>query len=253
MNIEGVSAWVTGGGSGLGEATARMLAARGAKVAVLDFNIDAAQEVASSIGGVALKIDVSQSESAVEASSQAVNMIGSARILVNCAGVALAKKILSKNGLISLDEYRRVVEVNLIGTFNMLRLFTAQVTELEPTLTGERGVIINTASVAAFEGQVGQTAYAASKGGVVAMTLPAARELASSCVRVCTIAPGIFETAMLKGLPQAAQDSLGASVPFPSRLGKPAEYASLVCHIIENSMLNGETIRLDGALRMSAR
>jgi NAD(P)-dependent dehydrogenase (short-subunit alcohol dehydrogenase family) len=253
MNIEGVSAWVTGGGSGLGEATARMLAARGAKVAVLDFNIDAAQEVASSIGGVALKIDVSQSESAVEASSQAVNMIGSARILVNCAGVALAKKILSKNGLISLDEYRRVVEVNLIGTFNMLRLFTAQVTELEPTLTGERGVIINTASVAAFEGQVGQTAYAASKGGVVAMTLPAARELASSGVRVCTIAPGIFETAMLKGLPQAAQDSLGASVPFPSRLGKPAEYASLVCHIIENSMLNGETIRLDGALRMSAR
>lgn len=253
MIIEGVSAWVTGAGSGLGEATARMLADRGAKVAVLDFNLEAAQEVADSIGGVALKIDVSQSESAAKATSQAVELIGSARVLVNCAGIALAKRILSRDGLIPLDDYRRVVEVNLIGTFNMLRLFAAQVTEQQPTLTGERGVIINTASVAAFEGQVGQTAYAASKGGVVAMTLPAARELAASGVRVCTIAPGIFETAMLRGLPQVVQDSLGASVPFPSRLGKPDEYASLACHIIENSMLNGETIRLDGALRMASR
>ncbi len=253
MKIDGHSALVTGGGSGLGEATARALSIAGAKVAVLDFNLEAAKLVADAIGGIAVRCDVSSAESAEAAVAEAAARQGIARILVNCAGVGPAKKILGKQGVMSLDDYRRVIEVNLIGTFNMLRLFVAGASELEPVETGERGAIINTASVAAYEGQIGQTAYASSKGGVVSLTLPAARELAAHAIRVCTIAPGIFETAMLKGLPQAAQDSLGVAVPFPSRLGKPAEYAALARHIIENPMLNGETIRLDGALRMAPK
>jgi NAD(P)-dependent dehydrogenase (short-subunit alcohol dehydrogenase family) len=253
MRIEGVSALVTGGGSGLGEASARALAEAGARVAILDFNLDAAQAVAGEIGGTAIKCDVSSAESAEAAVAQAAEKHGPARILVNCAGIGTAGKILGRDGVMPLDAYRRVIEVNLLGTFNLLRLFAEAAATLEPTETGERGVAVNTASVAAYEGQIGQTAYASSKGGVVGLTLPAARELAQHAIRVCTIAPGIFETAMLKGLPQNVQDSLGASVPFPSRLGRPAEYAALMRHIVENPMLNGETIRLDGALRMAPK
>jgi NAD(P)-dependent dehydrogenase (short-subunit alcohol dehydrogenase family) len=253
MHIKGVSALVTGGGSGLGEATARALAEAGAKVAILDFNLDAAQAVADEIGGIAVKCDVASAESAAAAVKTAAEAQGAARILVNCAGIGTAGKILGRDGVMPLDAYRRVIEVNLIGTFNLLRLFAEAAAGLDPTETGERGVAVNTASIAAFDGQIGQAAYASSKGGVVGLTLPAARELAGQAIRVCTIAPGIFETAMLKGLPQNVQDSLGASVPFPSRLGRPAEYAALVRHIVENSMLNGETIRLDGALRMAPK
>lgn len=253
MKIEGQPALVTGGGSGLGEATARALAAAGARVAILDFNLQAAQEVANEIGGLAFQCDVASDESATAAVAQAEAAQGPARILVNCAGVGPAQKILSKKGLMPLADYRRAIEVNLIGTFNLLRLFAEACARTEPTATGERGVVINTASIAAYDGQIGQAAYASSKGGVVGLTLPAARELAAHAIRVCTIAPGIFETAMLKGLPQAAQDSLGAAVPYPSRLGRPAEFAALALHIIGNEMLNGETIRLDGALRMAPK
>jgi NAD(P)-dependent dehydrogenase (short-subunit alcohol dehydrogenase family) len=253
MQIEGVSALVTGGGSGLGEASARALAEAGARVAILDFNQEAAQAVAGEIGGIAIRCDVASAESAEAAIAEAADRHGAARILVNCAGVGTAGKILGRDGVMPLDAYRRVIEVNLIGTFNLLRLFAEGAAKLEPTDTGERGVAVNTASIAAYDGQIGQGAYASSKGGVVALTLPAARELAQHAIRVCTIAPGIFETAMLKGLPQNVQDSLGASVPFPSRLGRPAEYAALMRHVIENPMLNGETIRLDGALRMAPR
>ena len=244
---------MTGGASGLGEATARMLADAGAKVAILDFNLDAARAVAGEIGGIAMKCDVASAESAEAAVNEATERHGAARILVNCAGVGTAGKILGREGVMPLDAYRRVIEVNLIGTFNLLRLFALKAAALDPTGTGERGVAVNTASVAAYDGQIGQAAYASSKGGVVGLTLPAAREFAAHSIRVCTIAPGIFETAMLKGLPQTVQDSLGASVPFPSRLGRPVEYAALVRHIIENPMLNGETIRLDGALRMAPK
>lgn len=253
MKIEGVAALVTGGGSGLGEATARALAAAGARVAILDLNLEAARLVANEIGGIAVSCDVASAESAEAAVAESETHHGAARILVNCAGIGPASKILGKHGVMALDEYRRVIEINLISTFNMLRLFAAGAAELEPMGGGERGVIINTASVAAYDGQIGQTAYASSKGGVVGLTLPAARELAAHAIRVCTIAPGIFETAMLKALPQVAQDSLGQAVPFPSRLGKPEEYAALARHIIENPMLNGETIRLDGALRMAPK
>jgi NAD(P)-dependent dehydrogenase (short-subunit alcohol dehydrogenase family) len=253
MQIDGMAALVTGGGSGLGAATARMLAGAGAKVTILDFNLDAARAVADEIGGHAVECDVASAESAEAAVAEAAERQGAARILVNCAGVATAGKILGRDGVLALDAYRRVIEVNLIGTFNLLRLFAAGAARLEPTETAERGVVVNTASIAAYEGQIGQAAYASSKGGVVALTLPAARELAAHAIRVCTIAPGIFETAMLKGLPQNVQDSLGASVPYPSRLGRPAEYAALVRHILDNPMLNGETIRLDGAIRMAPR
>jgi NAD(P)-dependent dehydrogenase (short-subunit alcohol dehydrogenase family) len=253
MQIEGVSALVTGGGSGLGEASARALAEAGARVAILDFNQEAAQAVAGEIGGIAIRCDVASAESAEAAVGEAAEKHGAARVLVNCAGVGTAGKILGRDGVMPLDAYRRVIEVNLIGTFNLLRLFAEGAAKLEPTDTGERGVAVNTASIAAYDGQIGQGAYASSKGGVVALTLPAARELAQHAIRVCTIAPGIFETAMLKGLPQNVQDSLGASVPFPSRLGRPGEYAALMRHIVENPMLNGETIRLDGALRMAPK
>lgn len=253
MLTKDVAAIVTGGGSGLGEATARALAAAGARVAILDWNVDAARVVADEIGGIAVKCDVSSAEGAQAAVAEAAAAHGPARILVNCAGIGPARKVLGKQGVMPLEEYRRAIEVNLIGTFNMLRLVAEGASTLDPLEGGERGVIINTASIAAFDGQIGQTAYASSKGGVVGLTLPAAREFAPLGIRVLTIAPGIFETAMLKGLPQAAQDSLGAAVPFPSRLGRPAEYASLALHIIGNVMLNGETIRLDGALRMAPK
>ncbi|MCX2698041.1 MULTISPECIES: SDR family oxidoreductase [Ochrobactrum] len=251
MDIEGKIAIVSGGASGLGAATARALAAKGAKVAILDFNIDGANTVAAEIGGIAIQCDVSDAASAEAAFKAIGEKLGSPQILVNCAGVAPAKKMLARDGsVMPLDDFRKAVEINLIGSFNLLRLFADVASKSEALSTGERGVVINTASVAAFDGQIGQTAYAASKGGIVGLTLPAARELAPLGIRVCAIAPGIFETPMLKGLPQPAQDALGQMVPFPPRLGRPDEYAALALHIIENSMLNGETIRLDGALRM---
>lgn len=253
MDLRDQAALVTGAGSGLGEATARALAAAGARVALLDFNLPAAEAVATEIGGLAIGCDVASAESAEAAVARAAAEQGVARILVNCAGVAPAKKMLGRAGVMPLEEFRRTVEVNLVGSFNLLRLFAAGAAELAPLETGERGVAIHTASVAAWEGQIGQTAYAASKGGIVGLTLPAARELAPLGIRVCAIAPGIFETAMLKGLPEAAQESLGAAVPFPSRLGRPAEFAALALHILSNPMLNGEVIRLDGALRMGPK
>jgi len=253
MNLNGHPAIVTGGGSGLGAATARALRAAGAKVAILDFNFDAAEAVAADIGALAVRCDVANAGEAGEALRAAEAANGPARVLINCAGVAPAQKVLGKSGTMPLSDFERAVAVNLIGTFNLMRLFAERCATLEPLAEGERGVIVNTASVAAFEGQIGQTAYAASKAGVVGLTLPAAREFAPLGIRVCTIAPGIFETAMLRGLPEAAQASLGASVPFPSRLGRPSEYADLALAIIGNPMLNGETIRLDGALRMAPR
>ncbi len=253
MNPNGQVAIVTGGGSGLGEATARDLAARGAKVAVLDVSIERAEKVASQIGGIAVECDVSSAESAAAAIAKVREKCGAARILVNCAGIAIGVKTVGKDGPHPLDQYRKVIEVNLIGTFNMIRLFADDTARLEALEGGERGVIVNTASVAAYDGQIGQAAYSSSKGGVVAMTLPVARDLARSGIRVCTIAPGIFRTPMMAAMPQEVQDSLGAAVPFPSRLGEPSEYATLALHIVENQMLNGETIRLDGAIRMAPR
>ena len=253
MNPSGHVAIVTGGGSGLGEATARTLAGKGAKVAVLDVGMERAEKVAAEIGCVAIKCDVSSAESAEAAVAEAASRLGEPRILVNCAGIAIGVKTLGKDGPHPLDSYRRVIEVNLIGTFNMIRLVADRTQKLDPLTSGERGVIINTASVAAFDGQIGQAAYASSKGGVVGMTLPVARDLARSGIRVVTIAPGIFKTPMMMTMPQEVQDSLGAAVPFPSRLGDPSEYAALALHIVENQMLNGETIRLDGAIRMAPK
>jgi len=253
MNPSGVVALVSGGGSGLGEATARALAARGARVAIADIGMERAEDVAADLQGIAVKCDVRNEEDVQEALRTATEKLGAPRILVNCAGIAIAMKTVGKDGPHPLDLYRRVIEINLLGTFNMIRLFAAQAQELEPLDGGERGVIVNTASVAAFDGQVGQVAYSASKGGVVGMTLPIARDLSRSGIRVCTIAPGIFKTPMMAGLPEDAQASLGQQVPFPPRLGEPSEYAALACHIVENQMLNGETIRLDGAIRMAPR
>lgn len=254
MNVQGIAAIVSGGGSGLGAATARALAAQGAKVALLDINLDAAQAVAKEIGGIAVRCDVTSADSAQAAVAEAAAAHGPARVAINCAGIAPPAKILGRDGPHDLSLFRKVIEVNLIGTFNILRLAAEGMVGLDPvTADGERGVIINTASVAAFEGQIGQAAYAASKGGVHALTMPAARELARSGVRVVTIAPGIFLTPMMLGLPQEAQDSLGKQVPFPSRLGRPEEYAALAMHIVSNSMINGETIRLDGAIRMAPK
>jgi NAD(P)-dependent dehydrogenase (short-subunit alcohol dehydrogenase family) len=251
MDISGLAAVVTGGGSGLGAATARALAARGAKVTVLDININAAQAVAEEIGGLALSCDVSQ-EAAADVLDEAAKRHGDARILVNCAGIGPAGKTVGKEGPLSLAEYSKVIQVNLIGSFNMLRLCAARMAKLDP-VGEERGVVINTASVAAYEGQIGQVAYSSSKGGIVGMTLPAARDLAQSAIRVNTIAPGIFLTPLLMTVSEEYRRSLGAQVPFPSRLGDPKEYAALVVHIVENPMINGETIRLDGAIRMGPR
>ncbi len=253
MNPAGQVAIVTGGSSGLGEATARALAERGAKVAIADVAADRAAAVAESIGGIAVKCDVSSADAAEAAIATIAETLGEPRILINCAGIGIAMKTLNKEGPHSLDLYRKVIEINLIGTFNMIRLVADRTQKLEPLAGGERGVIVNTASVAAYDGQIGQAAYSSSKGGVVGMTLPVARDLARSGIRVMTIAPGIFKTPMLMGLPQEAQDSLGQQVPFPPRLGEPSEYAALACHIVENQMLNGEVIRLDGAIRMAPR
>jgi NAD(P)-dependent dehydrogenase (short-subunit alcohol dehydrogenase family) len=252
MKFSGIAAIVTGGGSGLGRATAEALAAKGARVAVLDLNPAAADEAAKATLGLAVVCDVADEASASAAIAKAEGAHGPARVLVNCAGIGVAKRVVGRDGPQPLADFDKVIRVNLIGTFNMIRLAAAAMGKLEP-IDGERGVIISTASVAAFEGQVGQAAYSASKGGVVAMTLPIARELAQIGVRVNAIAPGVFMTPMLFGLPQAAQDSLGASVPFPARLGEPAEYAALAVHIVENGYINGETIRIDGALRMAPR
>ena len=251
MDVHGIAAIVTGAASGLGLATARALAAAGARVALLDLKPDAT--TAAQLGGIAVQCDVGDGSSAEAAVAAAAAAHGPARILVNCAGVAPAARIVGRNGPASLDAYTRVIQVNLVGTFNMIRLVAAGAAGLEPLAGGERGLIVNTASVAAYEGQIGQAAYASSKAGVVGLTLPAAREFAPLGIRVCTIAPGLFETPMLTSMPQDIQDSLGASVPFPARLGRPEEFAQLVVAIAANPMLNGETIRLDGALRMQAR
>jgi NAD(P)-dependent dehydrogenase (short-subunit alcohol dehydrogenase family) len=252
MKLTGVAAIVTGGGSGLGRATAEALAAKGAKVTVFDLNPAAAEEAAKAIGGLAVAGDVADETSAGAALAKAAAAHGAARVLVNCAGIGVAKRVVGREGPQPLADFEKVIRVNLIGTFNMIRLAAAEMGKLEP-IEGERGVVISTASIAAYDGQIGQAAYSASKGGVVAMTLPIARELAQFGVRVNAIAPGVFMTPMMSGLPQAAQDSLGASVPFPARLGQPAEYAALAIHIIENGYLNGETIRIDGALRMAPK
>ena len=252
MEIKGQAAIVTGGASGLGAATARALAAAGARVAVLDINGKAASDLAREISGVAVACDVADAGSGEAAVAKAAQSHGPARVLVNCAGVGPAKRIVGREGPMPLADYERVIRINLIGTFNMIRLAAASMAKLDP-VEGERGVIISTASVAAFEGQIGQAAYSSSKGGIAALTLPAAREFAPFGIRVLAIAPGIFGTPMLRALPQEAQDSLGASVPFPKRLGEPREFAALVLHCIHNGYLNGEVIRLDGALRMAPR
>ena len=253
MEIKGLAAIVTGGASGLGKATAQMLAAAGAKVAVLDLNADAGEAVASEIGGVFVATDVTDDVSVAAALDKAEEAHGTARLLVNCAGIAPAVKTVGKeNAPHPLDTFRKTIEVNLIGTFNVISKFAARAASLDE-IEGERGVIVNTASVAAYEGQIGQAAYAASKGGVVGLTLPVARDLAALKIRVMTVAPGIFLTPMLEAFPENVQQALGAQVPHPSRLGKPAEYAQLVASIIANPMLNGEVIRLDGAIRMAPR
>jgi NAD(P)-dependent dehydrogenase (short-subunit alcohol dehydrogenase family) len=253
MKLNAQAAIVTGGGSGLGAATAERLAQAGIKVAILDVNADGAQQIAARTGGIAIKCDVSDSAGATAAIAEARQKHGAARILINCAGIGLAKRIVGKDGPMPLEDFSRVIQVNLIGTFNMMRLAAVDMSTLEPDEDGERGVIVSTASIAAYEGQIGQAAYTASKGGIVALTMPAARELAQFGIRVLTIAPGIFLTPLLLKLPEEVQASLGASVPFPKRLGRPSEYAEMVLHCIQNGYLNGEVIRLDGALRMQPR
>ena len=254
MNIQGHAALVTGGGSGLGEATARELARLGARVAVLDVNLDNAKRVAADIGGVALQCDITNTESLQIAIDQAAAAHGPARILMNIAGIGSAKRVVGKDGSAApLEDFAKVINVNLIGTYNASRLFAAACAKLDPLEDGERGVMVFTASVAAFDGQVGQQAYSASKGGLVGMTLPMARDLAQHGIRVCTIAPGLFSTPLMRTLPEPVQASLAASIPFPPRLGKPEEFAALAAHIVTNTHLNGEVIRLDGALRMAPR
>jgi NAD(P)-dependent dehydrogenase (short-subunit alcohol dehydrogenase family) len=253
MELTDIAAIVTGGASGLGGATAEMLARGGAKVTIFDLNEEAGEAHAAKIGGKFVKVNVADDGSVTDGVAAAEAAHGVARVLVNCAGIAIAVKTVGREAAAHpLDQFRKVVEINLIGTFNVISKFAARLSQAEP-IGEERGVIINTASVAAFDGQIGQAAYSASKGGVAGMTLPIARDLSQFGIRVMTIAPGIFWTPMLGGLPQAAQDSLGKQVPFPSRLGKPEEYALLAQSIIANPMLNGETIRLDGAIRMAPR
>lgn len=248
------AAIITGGASGMGAATARILAAAGAKVTLLDINKDSAQKIADEIGGLALSCDVTNPASVTEALQAATAKHGVARICVNCAGIVHSRRMINKEGPMPLDEYSRVLQINVIGTYNVMRLAAAAMIPLPPLGDSqERGIIINTASVAAFEGQIGQTAYSASKGAIVGMTLPAARELAQFGIRVMTIAPGLVDTPMFDKIPPEARAALAEMVPFPKRLAKPAEFGQLVKHIIENEMLNGEVIRLDGALRMQAK
>jgi len=253
MDISGQAAIVTGGASGLGAATARVLAEAGAKVAIFDLNRKAAAEVAIDINGIAIACDVTDSAATEKAFAKAAADHGVARILVNCAGIGPAKRIVGRDGPMPLADFARVIEINLIGTFNALRLAGAAMQALPPLQDGERGVIVCTASVAAYEGQIGQAAYAASKGGIVALVLPAAREFAQFGIRVNAIAPGIFSTPMLHALPEAVQQNLAASVPFPKLLGQPSQFAALARHMIENRYLNAEVVRLDGALRMAPR
>ena len=253
MEISNSAFIVTGGASGLGEATARMLAAGGAKVLIADMNAERGPVVAAEIGGRFIKCNVSSEEEGKAVVADALAAYGGIQGLVNCAGIGGAEKTVGKNGPHRLDLFTRVISVNLIGTFNMIRLAAELMCKGTTNAAGERGVIINTASVAAYDGQIGQAAYSASKGGIVGMTLPIARDLSRDGIRVVTIAPGLFLTPLLMGLPPEAQDSLGKQVPFPPRLGRPDEYAALARHIIENEMLNGETIRLDGAIRMAPR
>jgi NAD(P)-dependent dehydrogenase (short-subunit alcohol dehydrogenase family) len=254
MNIQGQAAIVTGGGSGLGEAVARELARQGAKVTVLDVNAAGAERVAADIGGQAQRCDITDSASVTAALDAAEAAHGTARIVMNIAGIGTAKRVIQRDGSPApLEDFERVVKINLIGTYNVIRLAAARTAKLDPLEDGERGVIVNTASVAAFDGQVGQEAYSASKGGVVGMTLPLARDLAQFGIRVCTIAPGLFATPLMKELPEEVQATLAASIPFPKRLGKPEEFAALAAHIVANVHLNGEVIRLDGSLRMAPR
>jgi NAD(P)-dependent dehydrogenase (short-subunit alcohol dehydrogenase family) len=255
MKIAGATAVITGGASGLGRATAERLGAAGASVALLDLQQSAGADVAKALGSPALfaPCDVTSADQVTAALATAVERFGAVHALVNCAGIGTAEKTFGKRGPADLAAFTRVIQVNLIGTFNCIRLAAARMADNAPDEEGERGVVVNTASVAAFDGQIGQAAYSASKGGIVGMTLPIARDLAELGIRVCTIAPGLFDTPLLGGLPEPVRQSLGKQVPFPPRLGRPAEYAALAAHIIENRMLNGETIRLDGAIRMQPR
>jgi NAD(P)-dependent dehydrogenase (short-subunit alcohol dehydrogenase family) len=255
LRVENSTFFVTGGGSGLGAATARLLAENGAQVVLADVDAESGEQMASQIGNRAkfIRTDVTDEASVQDALDSVVETFGSLSGVVNCAGIGPAARVVGKKGVHDLGLFTRTVEINLVGTFNVIRLAAVRLAGNEPDDEGERGLIINTASVAAYDGQIGQAAYAASKGGVVALTLPVARELASSGIRVVTIAPGIFETPMLAALPEDAKESLGKQVPFPQRLGKPEEYAALANHIVENRMLNGEVIRLDGAIRMAPR
>jgi NAD(P)-dependent dehydrogenase (short-subunit alcohol dehydrogenase family) len=255
MKIDGSTALVSGGSSGLGGACVRLLASAGANVVIADLNQDAGAKLAAELGQRVrfVRTDVTEENSVKNAVETAVKAFGGLHLSVQCAGIAVAERLLGKSGPHSLGSFSKVIAVNLIGTFNVVRLAAEAMTRNEPNAAGERGVIVNTASIAAFEGQIGQVAYAASKGGVAAMTLPLARELARSGIRVMTVAPGIFDTPLLAGLPEPARMSLGQQVPFPSRLGRPEEFAALVRHIVENEILNGEVIRLDGALRMAPK
>ncbi len=253
MDLNGIGALVAGGASGLGEATARELAARGARVAIADLNEERGAQVAQELGGHFHAADVTDEEQVAAAVKAAVDELGGLRFAASCAGIGWAERTVKKDGPAALAPFETVVRVNLIGTFNVLRLAASAMASNEPDDQGERGAVVMTASIAAYDGQIGQTAYSASKGGVVGLTLPAARDLARLGIRVCTIAPGLFDTPLLAGLPEEARQALGAQIPFPSRLGRPEEYASLACHVAENTMLNGETLRLDGALRMPPR
>jgi NAD(P)-dependent dehydrogenase (short-subunit alcohol dehydrogenase family) len=255
MQLAGSVAVITGGASGLGAATARLFAGAGAQLVLWDRNAEMGNALAAELGdkGLFVETDVTNSDDVEHAVTQVQERFGSVRIVVNCAGIATAERVIGRQGPLPLERFTRVIQINLIGTFNVIRLTAALMMQNPPNAEGERGVIINTASVAAFEGQIGQSAYAASKAGVAGMTLPIAREFASHGIRVVAIAPGVFDTPMVAGLPEPARQALGASVPFPKRLGRPDEYAALAQHIVENVMLNGETIRLDGALRMGPR
>jgi NAD(P)-dependent dehydrogenase (short-subunit alcohol dehydrogenase family) len=253
VELNGAGTIVAGGASGLGAATARALASRGARVAIADLDEERASALAEEIGGVAFTADVTDEAAVQAAVGGAAEAFGGLRFAVSCAGIGHAERTVGSEGAAGLAAFERVVRVNLIGTFNVLRLAAAAIAAGEPDADGERGAVVMTASIAAFDGQIGQTAYSASKGGIVGLTLPAARDLSKQGIRVCTIAPGTFDTPLLAGLPKPAREALGEKVPFPKRLGRPEEFAELACHIAQNRMLNGETIRLDGALRMPPR